>query len=193
MNNPHARFARCPPEGAQSAGTATGHHGGVGVDFTRAPEGTQCADHLILGSYHVGLLDSLLGQVLGGAQGAPGGGGDGNAALLRAVMGMLGNDAPGGGLGALIAGFQRGGLGDVMSSWISTGQNQPISAEQLGRVLGPDTLSALTRQTDGQSSDVLTQLAHLLPQVIDQLTPHGHVPASGIGNTSDLLGMLGPR
>jgi uncharacterized protein YidB (DUF937 family) len=119
----------------------------------------------------MGLLDSLLGQVLGGAQRAPGGGG----------------------LGALIAGFQRGGLGDVMSSWISTSQNRPITADQLGRVLGPDTLSALTRQTGGQSNDVLGQLAQLLPQVIDRLTPHGQVPASGLGNTSDLLGMLGPR
>jgi uncharacterized protein YidB (DUF937 family) len=141
----------------------------------------------------MGLLDSLLGQALGGAQSAPGAGGDNNAAVLQAVIGMLGNDAPGGGLGALIAGFQRGGLGDVMSSWISTGHNQPISADQLGRVLGPDTLSALTQQAGGQSSDVLGQLAQLLPQVIDRLTPHGQVPASGLGNTSDLLGMLGPR
>jgi uncharacterized protein YidB (DUF937 family) len=140
----------------------------------------------------MGLLDSMLGQVLGGAQGGASGGGN-NAALLQAVIGMLGNDAPGGGLDGLIAGFQRGGLGDVMSSWISSGQNQPISADQLGQVLGPDALSALTRQSGGQSGDVLGQLAQLLPQVIDQLTPQGQVPASGLGNTSDLLGMLGPR
>jgi uncharacterized protein YidB (DUF937 family) len=141
----------------------------------------------------MGLLDSLLGQVLGGAQGATGSGGSGNAALLQAVVGMLGNDAPGGGLSGLIAGFQRGGLGDVMSSWISSGQNHPISPDQLGQVLGPDTVRALTQQTGGHPGDMLGQLAQLLPQVIDQLTPHGQVPASGLGNTSDLLGMLGPR
>ena len=135
----------------------------------------------------------MLGQVLGGAQGGVAGGGGNNAALLQAVLGMLGNDAPGGGLNGLIEGFQRGGLGDVMSSWISSGQNQPISPDQLGQLLGPDALSALTHQTGGQSGDVLGQLAQLLPQVIDQLTPQGQVPASGLGNTSDLLGMLGPR
>ena len=140
----------------------------------------------------MGLLDSLLGQVLGGSQGGASTGG-GNAALLQAVIGMLGNDAPGGGLGGLIQGFERGGLGDVMASWISTGQNQPITPGQLGQVLGPDAVGALTRQAGGQSGDVLGQLAQLLPQVIDQLTPHGQVPASGLGNTSDLLGMLGPR
>jgi len=142
----------------------------------------------------MGLLDSVLSQVLGGAQGgAPGGTGGDNAALLQAVLGMLGNDAPGGGLNGLIAGFQRSGLGDVVSSWISTGQNQPIAPDQLGQVLGTEALSALTRQTGGQTGDVLSQLAQMLPQVIDQLTPHGQVPASGLGNSSDLLGMLGPR
>ena len=141
----------------------------------------------------MGLLDSVLGQVLGGAQGAAPSGGGNNAALLQAVVGMLGNDAAGGGLNGLIAGFQRGGLGDVMSSWISSGHNQPILPDQLGQVLGPDALSALTRQSGGQSGDVLGQLAQLLPKVIDQLTPQGRVPASGLGNTSDLLGMLGPR
>ena len=140
----------------------------------------------------MGLLDSLLGQVLGGVQGGvPRGGG--NAELLQAVLGMLGNDAPGGGLNGLVQGFQRGGLGDVMSSWISSGPNQSISPDQLGQLLGPGALGALTRQTGGQSADVLGQLTQLLPQLIDQLTPHGQVPASGLGNSSDLLGMLGPR
>ena len=141
----------------------------------------------------MGLLDSVLGQVLGGAQGGVTAGSGNDAALLQAVLGMLGNDAPGGGLNGLIEGFQRGGLGDVMSSWIASGHNQPISPDQLGQVLGPDALSALTRQTGGQSGDLLGQLAQLLPQVVDRLTPQGQVPASGLGNTSDLLGMLGPR
>jgi len=143
----------------------------------------------------MGLLDSVLGQVLGGAPGGVAGGpaGGDKGALLQAVLGMLGNDASGGGLGGLIAGFERGGLGNVIASWISNGENQPISADQLGQVLGPDVLSALTRQSGGQSGDVLGQLAQMLPQVIDKLTPHGQVPAAGLGSASDLLGMLGPR
>ncbi len=140
----------------------------------------------------MGLLDSVLGQVLGGAPGGASAGGS-NAALLQAVLGMLGNDAPGGGLGGLIAGFERSGLGNVIGSWISNGQNQPISAAQLGQVLGSDALGALTRQFGGQSDDLLGQLAQMLPQVIDKLTPHGQVPAAGLGSTGDLLGMLGPR
>lgn len=138
----------------------------------------------------MGLLDSVLGQVLGGAQGGAGGG---NAVLLQAIVAMLGNQSPGGGLNDLIARFQRGGLGDVMSSWISTGENQPVSPDQLREVLGSGTLSALTQDAGGPGGDVLEQLAQLLPQVIDRLTPHGQVPEGGLGNVSDLLGMLARR
>ena len=92
----------------------------------------------------MGLLDSILGAALGGGQqqAAP----SGNAALLNMVLGMLANggggQAAGGatgglaGLGQLVTQFQRSGLGDVVGSWVSTGQNQPIQPDQLGQVLG---------------------------------------------------------
>lgn len=135
----------------------------------------------------MGLLDSVLGAAMGGQGGAAGGG---NAALLNAVVGMLGNDSAHGGLGGLVAKFQQSGLGDVMASWISTGQNMPVSADQLRGALGDDTLGQLARQTGASHADVLGQLTQLLPQVVDQLTPQGQAPQGGLGNVSDLLGML---
>jgi len=135
----------------------------------------------------MGLLDSVLGAAMGGQGGA---GGGGNAALLNAVVGMLGNDSAHGGLGGLVAKFQQSGLGDVVASWISTGQNMPVSADQLRGALGDDTLGQLARQTGTSHADVLGQLTQLLPQVVDQLTPQGKAPQGGLGNVSDLLGML---
>jgi uncharacterized protein YidB (DUF937 family) len=145
----------------------------------------------------MGLLDSVLGQVLGGANaGAPAGG---SADLLRAVVQMLGNSGGpgGGGLEDLIARFQRGGLGDVIASWISTGQNLPVSADQLREVLGNDTIGALAGQTGASHGDLLGQLAQMLPQVVDHLTPQGRVPEGGLGSVGDLMdalqGALGRR
>jgi uncharacterized protein YidB (DUF937 family) len=139
----------------------------------------------------MGLLDSVLGQVLGGgtAGGAPSGG---NADLLRAVIQMLGNSGGpgGGGIEDLIARFQRGGLGDVIASWISTGHNLPVSADQLREVLGNDTIGALAGQTGASHGDLLGQLAQMLPQVVDHLTPQGRVPEGGLGNVGDLMGAL---
>ena len=91
----------------------------------------------------MGLLDSVLGMVAGGQQGG------GNAALISAVVGMLANNGQGGGGGGLadiLGKAQQAGLGDVVSSWIGTGQNMPISADQLHNVLGSDAIANIAQQ-----------------------------------------------
>ena len=143
----------------------------------------------------MGLLDSVLGGVLGSMQGGQGGalGGGGNADLIKAVVGMLGNDAAGGGLGGLVAKFQQSGLGDVVQSWISSGQNMPVSADQISNVLGNDTLGGLAQRLGLNPADMAGQLSQVLPQVVDQLTPSGQMPAGGLGSVGDLLGQLFKR
>jgi len=135
----------------------------------------------------MGLLDQVVGA-LGGMQG--GGQGGGQAELINAVIGMLGQGGQGGGLAELVGKFQRGGLGDVVSSWISTGQNLPISAEQLHSVLGQDTLDGLAQKTGMARGDLASQLSQLLPQVIDGLTPNGQLPHGGLGDIGGLLSGL---
>jgi uncharacterized protein YidB (DUF937 family) len=141
----------------------------------------------------MGLLDSVLGSVLGGGQQQGGGAG----ALINIVAGMLANGqdgAVGGGLGGL-AGlaeqFQKGGLGDVMNSWVGKGENMPISPDQLGSVLGGDLLGKLTQQTGMGQGDLLGQLSQLLPQMVDKATPDGAIPAGGLGDIGAILGKLG--
>ena len=142
----------------------------------------------------MGLLDTVLGSVLGGSgqSAQPGGAG----ALMQIVAAMLANQggSAGGGLGGL-AGlaeqFQRGGMGDVMNSWIGKGENQPISPDQLGGVLGGDLLSQLTQQTGMGQGDLLGQLSQLLPQMVDKATPDGAIPAGGLGDIGAILGKFG--
>jgi len=135
----------------------------------------------------MGLLDSVIGA-LGQGQGS----GGGQAELLEAVIGMLaqgGSGQQGGGLGDLVSRFQQGGLGDVVGSWVSTGQNLPVSPDQLGGVLGDDMLAGLTRQTGMPAGDLLGQLSQMLPQVVDQLTPNGQLPQGGF-DVASVLGQL---
>ena len=131
----------------------------------------------------MGLLDSVLGALTGGGQGG------GQGALLNAVVGMLANQG-GGGIGDLIGKFQQAGLGNVIGSWVGTGQNLPISTDQLGSVLGSDTLGNLAKQLGLSHGDLSSQLSQMLTQVVDQLTPHGAVPEGGLGSAADLLGKL---
>lgn len=140
----------------------------------------------------MGLLDSVLGAVVGQVQG--GGTGSGNSDLIHLVLRtLLANNSPGGGLSGLVEQFQRGGLGDVMNSWISTGNNLPVSADQLGGVLGPELLGQIAQQLGVSQGQAASQLSGVLPQVVDQLTPNGQLPQDGLGELSDLLGRFAQR
>ncbi|RZM00275.1 MAG: DUF937 domain-containing protein [Variovorax sp.] len=151
----------------------------------------------------MGLLDSVLGQVLGGGQGASAtpsgpaetghpGGGLGGLGGLGAILGsLLANDGGQGGLGGLVSKFERAGMGDVIGSWIGKGDNRPVSEGQLGNVLGGDVVSGLAQKLGMNAGTLLPLLASLLPMLIDRLTPQGQMPANGLGDLSELGGMGG--
>ena len=155
----------------------------------------------------MGLLDSVLsaaaGSMMGGNQqqqpqagglgglGGLLGGLGGLGALLPVVVGMLGNDSQHGGLGGLLEKFNQAGMGDAAKSWVGHGDNAPISGDQLGQVLGGDMMGDIAAKLGLSHGDAAGQLANVLPGLIDKLTPHGQVPAGGLGNSGDLMGMLG--
>jgi uncharacterized protein YidB (DUF937 family) len=135
-----------------------------------------------------GGLGNILGSLLGGGGQA---GGGLNAQLINAAIGMLANGSAQGGLGGLAAKFQQAGLGDAMNSWIGTGANSPVDADQVTNALGNDTISDLASKLGMSQGDAAGQLSQILPGLIDKLTPNGQAPAGGLGNAGDLMGMLG--
>jgi uncharacterized protein YidB (DUF937 family) len=123
----------------------------------------------------MGLLDDIVQGALGGQQGS----GQGAGGLLEMVMGII-NSPQVGGLAGLINMFTNKGLGDVASSWVSTGENMPISAEQLRDVLGSDQIEQIASQLNMPGQDALSGLTSMLPQVVDKLTPDGQIPDEGV-------------
>lgn len=119
----------------------------------------------------MGILDTLAGQVLGQVSSGA------NEGMFDAVGAMLTNPQTGG-LQGLVEEFQQRGLGGVIASWIGTGDNLPVSAEQLQAVLGNERLQAIAASLGLNVQDVAGQLAQLLPQVVDRLTPGGEIPDS---------------
>lgn len=129
----------------------------------------------------MGLLDSLLGAVTQRGTGNP---------LLDGIIAMVNNPQTGG-LEGLLAKFQQSGMGNLADSWVSTGKNLPISADQITQALGSDQLGSLAKGLGLSQGDVSSQLAQLLPDVVDKLTPNGQVPDSG--SLGELLGSLAKR
>ncbi|MDE1546303.1 YidB family protein [Dechloromonas agitata] len=118
----------------------------------------------------MGLLDSVVGSLTAGN--TPGGTG-----LLEAVIQLIQNQP--GGLAGLVQSFQQGGLAEIVNSWVSTGQNLPVSGQQLASVLGSGPLQGMAAQLGLSPDQVAGSLADLLPQVVDQLTPNGQLPQGG--------------
>jgi uncharacterized protein YidB (DUF937 family) len=89
------------------------------------------------------------------------------------------NEGTGGllaGLGGLLERFQQGGHGNVISSWIGNGQNQPVQPGQLSTVLGPNIIKALAQSSGMSEAELTKQLSLVLPGVVDRLTPNGRMP-----------------
>jgi uncharacterized protein YidB (DUF937 family) len=116
----------------------------------------------------MGLFDEVMSMTgLGGSQSHSG--------LISSVVEYI-NSPQVGGISGLQQMFQQKGLGGVMSSWIGTGQNLPISADQLQGVLHGGALQQIAAKAGIDPSQVTSMLSTHLPNIIDKLTPNGQVP-----------------
>lgn len=140
-----------------------------------------CAKSILLGE-DMGLFDSIVSAVEGQA------GGQGN--LMEAAMGMI-NHPEVGGVNGLMTKLAQGGLGAQVASWVSTGQNLPVSAEQLQAVLNTTGLNDIAAKFGLHTDDAVKQLSSLLPQLIDHLTPNGQLPPAGDLTHQVLAGLGG--
>ncbi len=98
--------------------------------------------------------------------------------LMEIASQLIGPEV--GGLPALISLFQEKGLGDVIASWIGTGQNLPITGEQLLSILGNERVQGIAQQIGMNPADAANTLAQLLPQAINMLTPNRVAPEGNL-------------
>jgi uncharacterized protein YidB (DUF937 family) len=99
-------------------------------------------------------------------------------AVLPVVLGQVMGNGGQGGLSAIVAKLQQAGFGDQVKSWIGTGQNLPITAEQLQQVLGSDAVKQLAARFNIPVDQISKILAQQLPKAVDSASPHGTLPAS---------------
>jgi uncharacterized protein YidB (DUF937 family) len=108
----------------------------------------------------MGMLDGLLGGIVG-------------AGMVSVVNGIIEKH---GGLQGVISEFEQNGLGATVQSWVGTGTNQPISPDEVHRVLGPDLLQQLAAKSGLSVQELTQKLSQVLPQAVDKMTPDGTIP-----------------
>jgi len=126
-----------------------------------------------------GLGDILGGLLGGGSGGAPGtkAGGMNIGALAMALTPLLAKFLSGGGLSKVLSGAQASGLSDQASSWVGTGDNIPVSGQEIKNVVGDDAVKQVAQDAGISEDEAADVLAKVVPQVVSGLTPNGQVPS----------------
>jgi uncharacterized protein YidB (DUF937 family) len=130
----------------------------------------------------MGLMKEVTAR-LGGSQGS-----DGGVAVLHKMV------RSSGGLHGLMWKFSRSGLGQQAESWVSTGENQPITGSEVRRAIDSRQLNAMADLAGLTPDEASDQLARVLPVVVNQATPQGQLPdndpfASGLEKVKRMLAM----
>jgi uncharacterized protein YidB (DUF937 family) len=136
----------------------------------------------------MGLLDGILGNVVGSMLG---GNQQGQDPLGSILSGLAGGNASGGinpllqialslleqngGLEGVLGKFRQGGLGAQADSWVSTGPNMGISPAQLEQIFGYSALDGIASQLGVSQEQAGSTMSQVLPELINQLTPQGEV------------------
>jgi uncharacterized protein YidB (DUF937 family) len=115
----------------------------------------------------MGIFNSITSKVFGG------GGTQSN--VVNELMGLLNNQQIGG-ISGLVEKFSGKGLGDIVNSWVGTGQNLPITPQQIQNALGSDTIKQLASKMGINADQASKQISNILPKVVDKLTPDGQIP-----------------
>jgi uncharacterized protein YidB (DUF937 family) len=108
----------------------------------------------------MGLLDGLLGGLVGGE-------------MATVVGGLIERH---GGEQGIVTQLESQGLGPTVKSWVGTGANLPITADQIHAAFGSEAIAGLAAKFGLNPQELAQKLAQALPQVVDKLTPNGVVP-----------------
>ena len=135
-----------------------------------------------------GIGGAALGTVLAGMLGRRGGmarvpagraaGGGGRTALLMMLLPLamrwVQNN---GGMGAVLKRFQQQGYGKQARSWIAPGDNEPLDEAAVEQVVGQAELARMAERLGVPPEEVKQAFAEIMPEMVDQLSPQGELPA----------------
>jgi len=90
--------------------------------------------------------------------------------IANAMKGLIANSDGSLDLAAIVGNLSRNGLGEIVGSWLGTGENKVISPEDVNVLLGDDKIDAFAAELGLDRESAKSALADALPQVVDKAT-----------------------
>lgn len=92
--------------------------------------------------------------------------------VLKALPGVIQQVLPGG-LNALLEQFRRSGYEAQVNSWLGRGPNDPITADDLRKVLDNEQVRQMAQKLGIPVDQLFPTLAKSLPETVDKHSPDG--------------------
>jgi uncharacterized protein YidB (DUF937 family) len=127
-----------------------------------------------------GGLGGLLGGILGGGSGGSGlgsGSALGGNPMLRMLLPLVASMLMNGGLQKILGRLQAQGKSAQAKSWVGTGSNEPIGADDVRQAMDREDLDRIASQLGISEDEAAAAVAQVLPDVVDQASPDGNLPA----------------
>ena len=121
----------------------------------------------------MGLLDGVLGGVVG-------------AEMATVVSGLIEKH---GGVQGIVAQMEQQGLGGTVQSWVGTGTNLPITADQVHAAFTSNAIASLAAKIGLDSNALAAKLAQALPLAVNKLPPMGSSNRIDDNRWQDLAGL----
>ena len=128
----------------------------------------------------MGLFDSMAGAMMNKMMGD-------KAPMAKLAMELFQQY---GGLPGILQTLKNGGLSKQVDSWVGTGANLNVNAQQIGAALGSTVLAGIAGKLDMTPDELSAKVAEYMPDVVNQLTPNGVVENNPALIMSRLMGML---
>jgi uncharacterized protein YidB (DUF937 family) len=112
----------------------------------------------------MGILDDVSAK-LGGKQGQDGG--------LASMQKFFSSN---GGLQGMTSKLTNSGLGKQVQSWVGTGENQPVTGQQVKQAVDPGQIHQVAKQAGISDDEACDNIAKAMPEMVNQATPEGKIP-----------------
>jgi uncharacterized protein YidB (DUF937 family) len=101
--------------------------------------------------------------------------------LMDALLPVLMNNGALDGLGGLVGKFTNAGLGSKANSWVGSGDNELLDADEVEQALGVDELDRIAKKAGVSRSEAKSGLAGMIPGLVDKMSPGGTLPTGDLG------------
>ncbi len=109
--------------------------------------------------------------------------------LADALSSLFSNEEGSFDLSNILSSLQDSSIGEIISSWIGSGENLPVDGSTLSNILGSDQISAFAEKLGIDPDTAAESLSDVVPNIVDKATGDGSSILDSFGGLDGIMDM----